>query len=125
MHVMTRTRDLLCRSQVFCHHTTPLGDKLGTTELQMLDKIKEFQNFGCPRLLQKVHVLIFFLKNQLNPFGCKTSISNPYFFCIFMTYLSATINYLFSYYLFICQFFQSYLYKTKYKGCFRKAFWTF
>jgi hypothetical protein len=26
VHALTRTRDLLCRSQTFCHHATPLRD---------------------------------------------------------------------------------------------------
>ena len=29
MHSLTRTRDLLCRSQAFCHHTTSLEDTIG------------------------------------------------------------------------------------------------
>jgi len=28
VHVLTRTRDLLCKSQALCHHAMPLGDTL-------------------------------------------------------------------------------------------------
>jgi hypothetical protein len=44
MHALTRTRDLLCRSQAFYHHVTPLIDSLWLLLKLKWQKIIEASN---------------------------------------------------------------------------------
>jgi hypothetical protein len=51
VHTLTRTRDLLCRSQTLCHHATPLGTLINTLTnskhslIFLKIKIKQIKNF--------------------------------------------------------------------------------
>jgi hypothetical protein len=49
MHALTRTRDLLCRSQALCHHATPFGTATthianATTRMKVMKKKKQHKN---------------------------------------------------------------------------------
>ena len=55
----------------------------------------------------------------------KSYLKNNYNYIFYLTCLSATINYLFFYYLFICQFSNLIYIKQNIKGVLEKAFWTF
>jgi hypothetical protein len=64
MHALTRTQDLLCRSQALCHHATPLGFGVSAFIKQIFFNHKYFW-------IKKSNVLLgffnIFLINMLKP----------------------------------------------------------